>query len=85
MKFKKKYRNSLSSNGDINYSGKIIAGSRILGNWWVHGKKRLFGNFFMWNKDYEVSHMLKDRSRAKIIPSLSLAHTSVNGRAEHHA
>ena len=54
-KFKKQYNSSPSRNGDIHYSGKIISGSRIMGNWWVPGKKRLFGTFFMWNKDYEVS------------------------------
>ena len=59
VKFKKQYNSSPSRNGDIYYSGKIISGSRITGNWWVPGKKRLFGTFFMWNKDYEVRHISK--------------------------
>jgi len=54
VKFIKQYNSSPSRNGDIYYSGKIISGSRITGNWWVPGKKRLFGTFFMWNKDYEL-------------------------------
>eukprot|EP00112_Aurelia_sp_Birch-Aquarium-sp1_P014623 Seg3171.3 transcript_id=Seg3171.3/GoldUCD/mRNA.D3Y31 product="Transmembrane prolyl 4-hydroxylase" protein_id=Seg3171.3/GoldUCD/D3Y31 len=54
VKFQKSYSSAQGKDADIKYSGKIISGSRILGNWYVPDKKRLFGTFFMWNKDYEM-------------------------------
>ena len=57
IKFEKSYNDG--SNLVIKYHGKAIEGTKISGNWWVPGEKRLHGTFFMWNKEYEVNLDLK--------------------------
>jgi len=54
IKFEKKYKDE--SNGEvlIKCHGKVIEGTKISGNWWISGQKRMRGTFFMWNRDYEI-------------------------------
>lgn len=54
VKFQKAYVSTPVTETSIIYSGKILSGSRILGNWWVPNKKRFYGEFFMWNRNYDI-------------------------------
>ena len=55
VKFEKKYKSGDVDDVIIKCHGKIIEGTKISGNWWISGHRRMRGTFFMWNKDYEVS------------------------------
>ena len=54
IKLEKRYMEGGPEDGKIKYHGKIIEGTKISGKWWVPGKARLRGTFFMWYRDYEV-------------------------------
>ena len=56
VKFKKKYKSDKMKNTLIKYVGRVSGGTSIHGQWWIVGKaKQIYGEFFMYYNEYEVS------------------------------
>lgn len=54
IRFRKKYLNRENNELSIKYAGRLKGNGQIEGKWWVPGRKKMHGFFFMRFEAYEV-------------------------------
>ena len=54
IRFRKKYLAQGNSDVSIKYAGRLKGNTQIEGKWWIPGKNKMHGRFFMRHKAYEV-------------------------------